>query len=170
MKHLSDSCLFILDQLEATFETVRPEDFTQPSQALSGSTLGQHLRHTLEFFICLKDGVRSGVVNYDKRRHDKQIESDKLLAMEMIHRIRRFVIMTTEDRRLILEVGYDHESDAYCTIETSFFRELAYNLEHAVHHMAIMKIGIRDMAGYVEIPTHFGVAPSTIRYEQTVIR
>jgi hypothetical protein len=58
------------------------------------------------------------------------------------------------------------ENEECITIETNYFRELTYNIEHAVHHMAIMKIGIREVAGQVVIPTSFGVATSTIRYRE----
>jgi hypothetical protein len=33
--------------------------------------------------------------------------------------------------------------------------------------MAIMKIGIREVADYVKLPAGFGVAVSTIRYKET---
>jgi len=34
-----------------------------------------------------------------------------------------------------------------------------------VHHMAIMKIGLREVAGYVKLTSDFGIAASTIRYQ-----
>jgi hypothetical protein len=70
---------------------------------------------------------------------------------------------------LKLEVGYDLHNDDFVTIDTNSTRELVYNIEHAVHHMAIMKIGIREIASYVKLPSDFGVAASTVRYKETVI-
>jgi hypothetical protein len=35
--------------------------------------------------------------------------------------------------------------------------------------MAIMKIGIREVAGYINLPSNFGVAVSTIRYKDSVV-
>jgi hypothetical protein len=51
-------------------------------------------------------------------------------------------------------------------MDTNYFRELTYNIEHAVHHMAIIKIGIREVANYVTLPADFGIAASTIRYKE----
>ncbi|NBP71028.1 MAG: hypothetical protein EBU52_20110, partial [Cytophagia bacterium] len=69
-------------------------------------------------------------------------------------------------KALILEVGYDMSANDFVTIESNFMRELVYNIEHAVHHMAIMKIGIKEVAPYIQLPFDFGVAASTIRHKE----
>jgi uncharacterized damage-inducible protein DinB len=165
---LTHACQSILNQLENVVTNISENDFTAPSSILGNSTVGQHMRHTLEFFMCLEQGFKSGVVNYDKRAHDKLIESDKFIAMAAIQRIKEFVSNQKSDQPLKLEVGYERHSEECVTIDTNYFRELTYNIEHAVHHMAIMKIGIRDVAAYVSLPADFGVAVSTIRHKETV--
>jgi len=165
---LSLACEAILNQLEDVVRQLADDDFCKPSASLSNATVGQHLRHTLEFFICLESGYEKGVVNYDKRAHDKLIESDRFIALSAIQRIRDFVTNKKSDQNLKLEVGYDRDSESYVTIETNYFRELTYNIEHAVHHMAIMKIGVREVANYVKLHSDFGVAVSTIRHHETV--
>jgi len=156
----------ILSQLSDVIEQITDEDFRKPSQALSNSTIGQHLRHTLEFFICLEQGYELSVVNYDKRVHNKAMENDKQIAIQTINQIQEFVLSNQSDKVLKLEVGYQADSDEVVTIDTNYLRELTYNIEHAVHHMAIMKIGIREVAGYVNLPNGFGVAVSTLRYKE----
>jgi uncharacterized damage-inducible protein DinB len=158
----------ILSQLADIVHQLADEDFRKPSKALSNSTIGQHLRHTLEFFICLEQGCELGVVNYDKRIHNKAMENDKLIALHTIGQIQEFV-KTNDDKPLKLEVGYDPASETCVTIETNYLRELTYNIEHSVHHMAIMKIGIREVADYINLPADFGVAVSTIRYKETEV-
>ncbi len=143
-------------------------DFVKPVDALGNSTLGQHLRHTLEFFICLENGFEGGVINYDKRAHDKLIETDKFIALSVISKIDEFVKSHRTDKALKLEAAYDLDKEEFVTIETNYLRELVYNIEHAVHHMAIMKIGIREAAPYVKLAHDFGIAASTIRYQETL--
>ena len=164
---LKNACLAILDQLTEVVQQMDEKDFCNPSKTLSNSTIGQHLRHTIEFFICLEQGFKKGLVNYDKREHDKLIETDKFLAIAAIERIKEFVSHQNSDQVLQLEVGYERDNDAYLTISTNYLRELTYNIEHAVHHMAIMKIGIREVAAYVNLPADFGIAVSTIRYKES---
>ena len=104
MTQLSQACLTILSQLENALNQISDNDFSKPSQVLSNSTMGQHLRHTLEFFICLESGFKKGVVNYDKRAHDKLIETDKFIALSSINRIKDFITSQQEDQPLKLEV------------------------------------------------------------------
>lgn len=169
MTQLHTACFEILNQLENTVEQLHTEDFVKPSKALSQATLGQHLRHTLEFFLCLEKGFYGGVINYDKRGHDKLVESDKFLALATIGRIREFVRSQQNDRMLKLEVGYERHTENTACVDTNYFRELTYNIEHAIHHMAIMKIGVREVAPYVTLAAHFGVAVSTVRYNEMAL-
>ncbi len=163
------ACTSILDQLDEVVRQLSDGDYAKPSPALSNSTIGQHLRHTLEFFLCLEKGFHDGVINYDKRAHDKLIENDRHIALHAIRRIREFVGSTKTDVVLRLDVGYDRHSDACTTIATNYFRELTYNIEHAVHHMALIKIGVREVAGYVTLPAEFGVAVSTLRHTDSMV-
>ena len=165
---LSQVCGAILNQLEDVVMQLSDEDFCKPSAALGNVTIGQHLRHTLEFFMCLQASFDKGVVNYDNRAHDKLIENDKCVALSAIQKIRDFIANQNSDQSLKLHVGYDHDSENYITIETNYFRELTYNIEHAIHHMAIMKIGVREVASYIKLHSDFGVAVSTIRHRETV--
>jgi hypothetical protein len=163
--NISKACIQILEQLATLVHEIEERDFVKPSEALSKSTIGQHLRHTLEFFICFEKGFEEGVINYDKRAHDKLIESDKFIALATLERIKNFVADLNTNRSLKLEVGYDLSIEEFITIDTNATRELVYNIEHAVHHMAIMKIGVREIAPYIQLSSDFGVAASTVRYK-----
>ena len=166
--NLSNACENILTQLADFVEQINEHDFSKPSETLSNSTVGQHLRHTLEFFICFEKGFGKGIINYDKRSHDKLIESDKFIALHTINRIKEFIQSLQTEKKLKLEVGYDLNKEEFITIDTTSNRELVYNIEHAVHHMAIIKIGLREVADYVKLPADFGIAASTIRFKETV--
>ncbi|MGC1241138.1 MAG: DinB family protein [Chryseosolibacter sp.] len=161
---LSKAAIHILNQLAELVKQIQESDFSRPSQALSKSTIGQHIRHTLEFFLCLEAGFSRGIINYDKRGHDKQIETDKALAIDAIGQVMQFVSRLKPDHPLTLEVGYDPLDEEYVSVGTNSTRELVYNVEHAVHHMAIIKIGVREIAPYVVLPPDFGIAASTMRY------
>jgi hypothetical protein len=163
----TSACCHILGQLNEMTTQLTDSDFVKPVESLGNSSIGQHLRHTLEFFICLKQGAEQGVINYDKRLHDKLIETDRSIALGTIAAITDFVQSHPENRSLKLEVGYDLNREEYASVDTNVLRELVYNIEHAVHHMAIMKIGIREAAPNVKLPFDFGIAASTIRYQET---
>jgi len=158
----------LLDQLEEVINQIKKEDFHKPLNILSNSSIGQHTRHMLEFFICLMDAPNTGVINYDKRRHDKFIQEDKSLALSVIGSIKEFIDKVEGNQNLTLEIEYG-VSDDECevsTVPSNYDRELAYNIEHAIHHMALLKIGVLTNFEYMELPPHFGVASSTVRYNK----
>jgi hypothetical protein len=165
--NLTKACDNILTQLTELVNQISEEDFGKPIESLGHSTIGQHLRHTLEFFICLEQGFESGLINYDKRAHDKLIESDKFIALSTLNKIKEFIQSKPADKALKLEAGYDLHREEFVVIDTNFLRELVYNIEHAVHHMAIIKIGVRELAPQIKLPHDFGIAASTIRYQET---
>ncbi len=164
--NLSKAAINILNQLGDLVGQIQEEDFSKPSDTLSKSTIGQHIRHTLEFFICFESGFNRGVVNYDRRQHDKLIETDKFLALSAISQVIEFIKSLQEEKPLKLEVGYDLMREEFVKVDTNSTRELVYNIEHAVHHMAIIKIGMREIAPYVRLDYDFGIAASTLRFKE----
>lgn len=162
---LQASALELLDQLKEIIRNCKEEDFSKPLPELSKSTFGQHVRHTLEFFLCLFDAKNDGLINYDNRKHDKFIETDKHLALSVIESIEAFLTKQTEDFEISFEANYTLEEGNIQKMRSSFSRELAYNIEHAIHHMALMKVAVNQTLNYINLPENFGVATSTIRYQ-----
>src|SRR4051794_23571714 len=96
-------------QLSESLEQLRPEQYKQPSEILFNATIGQHVRHIIELFQCLNNGYETGMVNYEKRKRDYRIETDKDLAVELLNII--FGDIDKADKDLILEAGYDDHSN-----------------------------------------------------------
>lgn len=166
---LTEACKDILDQLSAVVRDIKEEDFRKEVATLNNSTIGQHIRHTLEFFICLMNNSAGGVINYDNREHDHVIETDKKVAQAVIDDLISFFSSTTSNMPLKLAANYSLTDDCIEYIPTNFHRELAYNIEHAIHHMAIIKIGIKEVASYIKLPAHFGIAISTIKFQESAL-
>ncbi len=152
----------ILAQLCDSVQQLTNEEYSYPVSILSNATVGQHVRHVVELFICLFNGYENGTVNYDERKRDKRIETDKDLAIELLQMISNNLEKTNKD--LQLEGSYDDRSCQYI-INTNYYREIVYNLEHTVHHMALIRVGISEVSA-IPIPDEFGVASSTIKYRK----
>lgn len=164
---LHTSAKELLTQLSSIIDSCKEEDFSSPLPELSGSTFGQHVRHTLEFFICLFDAKNDGSVNYDNRKHDKLIETDKKLAQSVILSIVTFLEENQEDFAVSFEANYSLKDGEINAMQSSFFRELSYNIEHAIHHMALLKVAVNQTLNYIQLPENFGVASSTVRYQES---
>jgi len=150
-------------QLTASVGQLTDEQYVHQCQTLTGATIGKHVRHVIELFQSLQNGYEHGIVNYDSRKRDSRIENEKQLALSILNEIRAG--LNKKDKDLSLETSYDEDSGEVVFIKTNYNREIVYNLEHAIHHMALIRIGINEVSS-VELPENFGVAPSTIRYRQ----
>jgi hypothetical protein len=64
-----------------------------------------------------------------------------------------------------MEAEEYENSTGVVAIPSNYYREIAYNLEHTIHHMALIRVGINEVS-MIELPQDFGVAYSTIKYRQ----
>ena len=160
---LQQSIKHVFIQLTDSLDQLTNEQYTLPSKTLSNATVGQHVRHIIELFVCLEKGYDSGIINYENRKRDQRIEQDKNFARELLIDI--YKDLHNEDRTLLLEANYDELSDESVLIPTNYYREIVYNLEHTVHHMALIRVGITEVAS-IELPSGYGVAASTIKYKK----
>ena len=142
--------------------------YTKPLSILNDATVGQHMRHIIEFFICIKKGIDEGMVSFDERERNPVIENDKYFAKRQIRELIDFLDQTNIDKALILKANYSGGEENSDLLKTSLFRELAYALDHTVHHLAIVKIALSQEKINLGIDENFGVAPSTIRNRKQI--
>ena len=153
----------VFKQLENSLEELTPEQYSKCSHILFNATVGQHVRHVIELFICLDKGYESGTVNYEKRKRDYRIETDIVFTRTLFLQV--YALLSKPNKPLLLEGNYHENPDEPVVIETNYYRELVYNLEHTVHHMALIRVGINEVSS-VMLPDTFGVASSTIKYRE----
>lgn len=150
-------------QLAATLQQLSAYEYAQPCKTLYSNTIGQHVRHIIELFQCLENGYDEGKVNYEKRKRNALIESDKKIAEKLLNEIH--AVLNKPNKELVLEACYDDISDEQITIATNYYREIAYNLEHTIHHMALIRTGIQEVS-HIAVPEDFGVASSTLKHRK----
>lgn len=142
------------------------EDLTRELELFSGSTIGQHIRHILEFYVGLFRQMEFSLVCYDDRERDVRIESDPQFAISVLDAIVSRLEKVKEDQPLTLKANFTKNLADDLLFETSLYRELAYNLEHSIHHLAIIKIGISELEAEYTLGGEFGIAPSTARHKK----
>lgn len=162
--HLQLAVQNAFGQMTDVIDQLTNAQYTQPCVNLSGATIGQHTRHIIEMFQCLLIGMDNGTVDYEARQRDIMIESDKTFAASLLAEIEEKV--NQPNKLLSLLAGFDTETREQVQLDTNFYREIAYNLEHTIHHMALIKVGLLEIEGII-IPQGFGVASSTIKYKRS---
>ena len=151
-------------QLSESLEQLSESQYVQPCKHLGNSTIGQHVRHIIEMFQCLELGYASGNVNYESRPRDRNIETDRVLAQELLRRIHAG--LGKADKPLVLEGVYNDDASSLMQFQTNYYREIVYNLEHTIHHMALIRVGLAELA-MTDLPESYGVASATVKYKKS---
>lgn len=161
-KHIIKNLVEILDLLKGLSQ----EQYSRKLEILTNASIGQHVRHIQEFYQCLFKGEQSKVVNYDARQRDLKLETDVIFAIASIGEIINVLLEVREDFPVTFVADYSTMDEQKPElIQSSFYRELAYNLEHSIHHQALIKVAITDMKLSKLVKETFGFAPSTVRHQ-----
>ena len=142
-----------LHELSDLLDKLSDSDYTNPCHGLSGATIGEHTRHIIELFQCLNN-------QYDLRKRDYAIQTHTIAAQEAIASL----LSQLDKPNKNLELQQTIEGDSI-SISTNYYRELVYNLEHCIHHQALIKVALLQL-NHVTIDENFGVARSTIEYRK----
>jgi hypothetical protein len=151
------------EQLNEALSQISEQQYISPSANLSGATIGQHMRHIIELYQCLMSGYDAEIVCYDHRKRDIEIETSKKLAGQMLTEILSSI--NRKNKELKLESWLGDTDPSIVNLPTNYYRELMYNLEHSVHHMALIRVGLKELSTE-PVSENFGIASSTIRYKQ----
>ena len=141
-------------------ESLNQDQYSFKSELLNGASIGEHLRHSYEFYVCLLKRENPTIINYDERKRDARIETDLAYAVEQMQSLKTHLKPIKNDVLLKLS---SKEGNAQM-VSTSLERELVYCLDHAIHHQALIKIGLKELNLYHLVNENFGVAYSTIRF------
>jgi len=136
------------------------DTYAAPCTALSNATIGQHTRHIIELYQCLLEGYAAGTVNYDNRKRNSLYENDIHAAVNTIKEIQQN--LEQPDKAVTIVCSDD---DGASDIQSNYYREILYNLEHCIHHQALIKVALLSIKDFA-VAAGFGVAPSTLQYRQ----
>lgn len=124
------------------------------------SSIGSHLRHALDFFDCIINGLQSNNIDLTARKRDEIISTNPEAAKAKIYEIQEeltsFIGINTD---YLLHVT-DNLGDGKETIMYTLESILAQANTHATHHYAIISYMLQSLNVNVVIDG-FGYNPST---------
>ena len=138
------------------------EQYTFKCSMLNGVSIAEHLRHSYEFYHCLLLGLDTQQLNYEERARDRALETNLPYAIECMQQLKTQLATPLKDRSMELR-SKEAQSNL---VSTSLERELVYCLDHAIHHQALIKIGLKEQELFHLVSQDFGVAYSTLRYRE----
>jgi hypothetical protein len=157
-----------LEELNSVVELMSDEQFSTPLTIFSGSSVGMHARHIIEFYQCLlTQCIDNQSVNYDNRKRDLLLQTNvEYFTMTINNVVVALKKLDNERLNYPLSITSEDSEVNDTPINSSLARELQYNLEHTIHHAAFIKIGVLSQIPDANLPKTFGVAPSTLRYQK----
>lgn len=162
---IRDNCGFLQQGIDL-LECHTPHSYAKADSQTFGSSVGAHMRHVLDHYSSLTNGLSSGVVDYDDRVRNTKVETDLStcisVAKELKLRLGKLEVELESSVKVIVSANTG-ESDAGSV--SSIGRELQFLASHTVHHYALIAIASR-IQGIAPLDS-FGVAPSTLKYLQT---
>lgn len=158
--HFIEQGIFLL-------EDINDDLYTNVDYPHFKSGVGRHMRHVLEHYLGLL-AHSNGKIDYDARERDQQVENDRAYAISVaegiIEGLNKLVVNSGYlDQEVLIRnnEGTQTRDDAWS--RSTVRREFQFLISHTVHHYALVAIILRIQGYYPD--EEFGVAPSTLRYE-----
>ena len=156
-----------LKSLSELLVKLTDEQYKKKVAHLGNSSIGGHTRHVIELLQCTIKGCKTGEVDYVNRSRNLLLETDKKLAMSILGQLDMLIRMPDMQLGLVIEKLDDAKNTP--TVTTTYFREIVYNTEHTIHHLALIKVAIIEMKLDI-VDNEFGMAYSTIKYQASLAK
>ncbi|NME67684.1 DinB family protein [Flammeovirga aprica] len=163
------SAVELSKQLCSLLTQLSEEQYVAQLDLFNGSSIGQHSRHIIEFYQCLQASFEQECsVCYEDRKRSLAIECDLKAAVSTVEETMKWLKSIHEPFYSMNLVVRDYQNDVMneWSTPTTLAREVHHCNEHAVHHLAIIKIGLQHYFSDVVIAEQVGVAKSTTAYQK----
>ncbi len=152
-----DQALEVIESLTDAAYQARVDGRSQP---------GAHIRHVLDHYQALRDGFSVGLVDYDCRSRQSEVETNRRIAKQELLDTKQW-LQSLSDESQPLKVKSEVSLCECCsvTIDSDTARELLYVLNHTVHHMAYVALLLKFNG--VVVNDSIGMAPATATHNRS---
>ncbi len=140
------------------------KQYAKKIEHLGNASIGGHTRHIIELLQCAIDGYSTGKVDYVNRTRNLLLEADPVLAHATLQQLTRSIMHSDKQLKMAVE---NTENEINPPVFTTYFREIVYNTEHTIHHLALIKVALIEMKLDI-VQNDFGMAYSTISYRASL--
>ena len=160
-----DSQLEIVQQAKQFLFEINQQDYASVSLPHLKGSAGVHMRHIIDHFQALIEGLETGLVDYNKRSRYSPVEEDPCAALRQwsiievwLERVCRLPVDTP--LQVLTETSIEHTE--YAQVPSTLARELVFVSSHAIHHFSLLAV-LRSLQGK-SAPENFGIAPATATF------
>lgn len=160
---------FLLRRFISIIEAVTDSQYLLSDQPLFKSSIGAHVRHVLDHYQALIDGLTDGPslghVNYDARIREESVEIYRDIAITRLNAMIALIEQVDDyDASLLvsMDVGAPDATDVIPQRST-VGRELTFLHSHHIHHEALIAFILRVL-NITITDNDIGLAPSTLKH------
>jgi uncharacterized damage-inducible protein DinB len=154
----------LLRELAGVVEALTDEQYAMTRVGVFPSSIGGHIRHSLDHVAALVRGIKCGRIDYDARERGTEIETSRGAALAAIRELETPIASLPAillERRVFTKTTIS-ASEPGIDVLSTVGRELAFVVSHTVHHNAIIGAMVKTLGA--SVPDRFGYAPSTIAW------
>jgi len=169
MNKARHSLIELLEQSRVLLNLLDDAGYTQVEPMAMHASIGGHLRHVLEHIEPILETPGEGLLDYDARPRDREVEGSRACALERIDSLQSSLLSMPahwEEDALSIRNRVAASEGAVIVAPSSRARELIYAIAHTVHHFALIRV-MCSIRGLV-LPESFGYAPSTLHHLKSV--
>lgn len=167
MKALPDAAIASLEQIRFVIGEVTHYENRHQLDLYAGSGIGKHVRHILDHYLAVRQGLDQAFVDYNQRHRDSEMETVPDAALHVIGQLHDWLQGLND-----LEHGLRIRSEVSCRAEyhtecdSNLGRELLYLINHTIHHAAYIKRMVEESD--LRLPEEIGLAPCTATYRRAL--
>ncbi|MYI01541.1 MAG: DinB family protein, partial [Gammaproteobacteria bacterium] len=141
---LIDGCIDCVDRCGALLNGMPGEVFA--SRGDGNSSIGAHVRHIVDRYQCVLNGLAVGCIDYDDRKRGTSVETDVRVAAGALAETRgRFENLDLDACGAEISVRELVHYNGEPTVAASTLdRELMGLITHSIHHLAIIAMIARS--------------------------
>ncbi len=149
-----------LNNAIALLKEIDVDNYKNSSVGPYYSSIGSHIRHTLDFFDCIVKGLDSNDIDLTARKRDETLANDKEFAIEYIYKLQETLLTYIDVSTDYLIHVTDNMGQGKITVNYTLESILSHANSHAVHHYATIGYILDRLGVEIKIPG-FGYNPTT---------
>lgn len=163
MKPLCNANIEVLNQLKELVQLSTDIYVKKPNSKHAG--IGEHVRHVLDHYRALRNGLPTRKVDYNLRTRNSLEESQPHVAQKKIDELINWLAnLDYDDSDITVVSEISLRENQSQTLQSNTEREMLYLINHSIHHMAYASL-LASVNG-INLPAYIGLAPGTATYQR----
>jgi hypothetical protein len=158
---------FMIDAIEKNLQrgikllnSISDEQYSDTSSPPYHSSIGAHMRHILDVFSCIFNGLETKEVDFSKRERNALAEQQTAIGIDYFHKvIKNLHQLNEKDFNMMISVT-DDLGLGKVTMNYTLESALCQAHSHAIHHFSSIGFIVNQLG--LELPDNdFGYNPTT---------